>query len=288
MMTIRDAIAVAAEQLAEANIEEPRLTAHTLLAHALGKDRAYLFAHGEMPISPETLAQFQRATSRRARRVPLQYLTGHQEFYGLDFLVTPDVLIPRPETELIVEEVLKLNTQTAPVIIDVGTGSGCLAVTLAVKLEQAYVIAVDISRPALDVARRNAGRHGVESRIEFFESDLFSVLAGREPPLRANFIVANPPYVSETEFGALPREVRDHEPLRALVAGPDGLAVHKRLLAESRKFLRDEGYLIVEMGFGQWPALLEVVNAFGWCVIEVLRDLQDIQRTMVLRPVEGG
>jgi len=225
--------------------------------------------------------------AQRASGVPLQYITGHQEFYGLDFLVTPAVLIPRPETELIIEAVLKLNEQDAPLIIDVGTGSGCLAVTLAVKLERARVIALDISQPALDVARRNAERHGVESRIESLLSDIFSALADREPPVRADFIVANPPYVSEAEWDRLQREVRDHEPPMALVAGPDALAVHKRLLMRSREFLRGDGYLIMEIGWGQYPALAELVNPSLWRVIEVIRDLQGIQRAVVLRRIRS-
>jgi len=254
-----------------------------LLAHVLQKDYLYLIARPEELLSESAWTEFVRSVERRARGEPLQYITGHQEFFGLDFLVTPDVLIPRPETELIVEAVLERAKDAEALLIDVGTGSGCLAVTLAVHLPRARVLALDISEAALAVARRNARRHGVHARIEFLASDLFSALEAMPQPPRADFIVANPPYISEAELPTLPREVRDHEPRVALIAGPDAASVQRRLFAEGPKFLKPGGYLICEMGYGQYPSLHAILDAEVWDLIEVKRDLQGIERTLVLR-----
>jgi release factor glutamine methyltransferase len=281
--TIRQALEWAWRYLDGAGVEEPRRAASALLAHVLRRDVLYLLTRPETPLSESEWETFTHALERRARGEPLQYITGHQEFFGLDFLVTPDVLIPRPETELIVEAVLERATEADRLLVDVGTGSGCLAVTLAVHLPQARVLALDISEAALAVARRNAERHGVRERIEFLVSDLFSALEGMPDPPQADFIVANPPYISESEFPTLPREVRDYEPRCALVAGPDAADVHRRLFAHSPRFLRPGGYLICEMGYGQYPSLREHLEATPWEVVEVKRDLQGIERTLVLR-----
>jgi release factor glutamine methyltransferase len=284
-MTIRQAIADVTKHLTDAGVDAPRTTAQLLLAHLLGKDRTYLLTHPNEPVEETIRHQFRAWASRRAGGVPLQYLIGHQEFYGLDFIVTPDVLIPRPETELVVEEVLGSSQPPAPLIIDVGAGSGCLAVTLAVHLNQARIIALDISPSALKVARLNAQRHGVEDQLLFLASDLFSALVPCQPSTTADFIVANPPYVSEAEFAGLPREVREHEPHVALIAGPDGLALHRRLLTESPAFLRPGGSLIMEMGFGQCDALVGLVEPSTWRLEKILSDLQGLPRTLVLRLV---
>lgn len=283
VMTIREAIAAATHHLSEVGIEDPQINAQVLLAYLLGKDRTYILTHPEESLETDLLRHFQNWVRQRASGVPLQHLTGHQEFYGLDFVVTPDVLIPRPETELIVEEVLGRNRKEAPLIIDVGTGSGCLAVTLAVQLNRSRVIALDISQSALKVARVNARRYGVEDRILFLASDLFSALVKGRSSTQADFIVANPPYVSDAEFDGLPREVREHEPRTALLAGPDGLAVHRSLLTESPAFLQPGGILIVEIGFGQHAAFTNLIDSSIWCVEKVVLDLQSVQRTWVLR-----
>lgn len=296
MRTLRQALEWARRRLEHAGVEEPRRTASTLLAHVLHKDDLYILTRPEEPLSEAAWEDFTHIVERRARGEPLPYITGHREFFGLDFLVTPDVLIPRPETELIVEAVLERATTADRLLIDVGTGSGCLAVTLAVHLPWMRVLALDISEAALAVARHNAERHGVRERIEFLKSDLFSALeaagqptrsrerGGTQPvPPRADFIVANPPYISESELPTLPREVRDYEPRIALIAGPDAADVQRRLFAQSPKFLRPGGYLICEMGYGQYPSLLEHLDAHVWEVVEVKRDLQGIERTLVLR-----
>jgi release factor glutamine methyltransferase len=281
--TLRQALEWARRRLEHAGVEEPRRTAGTLLAHVLHKDDLYILTRPEEPLSEAAWEDFTRVVERRARGEPLSYITGHREFFGLDFLVTPDVLIPRPETEIIVEAVLERATTADRLLIDVGTGSGCLAVTLAVHLPWVRVLALDISEAALAVARHNAERHGVRERIEFLASDLFSALETMPTPSSADFIVANPPYISESELPTLPREVRDYEPRLALIAGPDAASVQRRLFAESPKFLRPAGYLICEMGYGQYPSLLENLDARVWEVVEVKRDLQGIERTLVLR-----
>jgi release factor glutamine methyltransferase len=283
MTTIRQAIDRASDQLNRAGIEAPRRTASTLLAHILQKDMIYILTRPDEVLTEDVLKQFDEAVNRRASGEPLQYITGHQEFYGLDFIVSPAVLIPRPETELIVEDVLKRNTVQGPLILDVGTGSGCLAITLAVNLPQAHVIALELSSSALEIARQNAERHGVADRIDFLPSDLFSALEAREPPVQADFIVANPPYVSESEMHTLQREVREHEPRLALLSGEDSTAIQRRLFHDAPKFVKPGGYLICEMGYGQYPAIMKLVDQSLWSLIESVRDLQGLERTLVLQ-----
>src|SRR5262245_43922006 len=224
--TIAETLKEASEHLRAASVPNDLLDAQTLLAEAIGKDRSYLIINFNQQIPEDVLSEFQTMVSRRAAGEPLQYITGHQEFFGLDFEVTPDVLIPRPETELIVEETIRLVQQNRtarpgpPVIIDVGAGSGCIAVTLARELGDARVIASDISLAALRVARRNAARHSFEDRIGFVASDLLDSFTEES---FADFIVSNPPYVSDEEIPSLQPEVRDWEPRLALTDSSDGL-----------------------------------------------------------------
>lgn len=287
-MTIREAISNAAQLLTDAGIADPRLTAQQLLAELLKKDRTYLITHSDERLEPPIVDQFQAWVMRRCSGVPLQYITGHEQFYGLDFLVTPDVLIPRPETELLVQEALIRTQQPAPLIIDVGTGSGCLAVTLAVQRPSSRVLALDISEAALGIARANARRHHVEDRIEFLVSDMFSALTANHMTLKADIIVSNPPYVAEHDRDTLPREVREHEPPLALFAGSDGLEFHRRLLTESPAWLRPGGYLIMEMGFGQYQPMIALVDRSTWVVETIVPDLQGIERIIVLRLTGQG
>jgi len=281
-MTIRQAIDSASQQLQHAGVEEPRRTASALLAHVLQKDHLYLLTRSEEVLPESILEQFDHAVQRRMSGEPLQYITGHQEFYGLDFIVTRDVLIPRPETELIVEEVLKRNRVPSPLIIDVGTGSGCIAIALAVNLPQAHLIALDISDAALAVAKVNAKQHGVDERIEFLLSDLLSALEERQPFVQADFIVANPPYVPQPEWKTLQREVREHEPPIALLSGEDATAIYTQLFLQSPRFLKPQGFLICEMGYGQYPAISNAIDKSVWHLVDVVRDLQGIERTLVM------
>jgi release factor glutamine methyltransferase len=259
------------------------LDAQTLLAEALGQDRTYLIVNFNERLSEDVLAKFQAMVERRASGEPLQYITGHQAFFGLDFEVTPDVLIPRPETELIVEEALRLiqpDRVANPVIVDAGTGSGCIAVTLARELERARLIASDVSLAALRVARRNAARNGVGDRIDFVAADLLEAFAGGG---FADFILCNPPYVSDRELAALQREVRDWEPRVALTDSSDGLSLYRRLLDDAPARLKPGGYLICEMGYTQSAEVSAMVDRTVWTEPRLLDDLQGIPRTIVLQ-----
>lgn len=280
--TIAETLKEASQQLRAASVPNDLLDAQTLLAEALGKDRTYLIVNFNQQLSDALLAQYQTLIERRASGEPLQYITGHQEFFGLEFEVTPDVLIPRPETEILVEETIRLVHQTnisEPVIVDVGTGSGCIAVALARELGTAKVIASDVSPAALTVARRNAAKQGLEDRMEFIESDL---LAAFPETQFADFIVSNPPYVAAKELPTLQREVRDWEPHLALSDFADGLSFYRRLLVEALPRLKPGGYLICEMGYTQSEAISAMADLQIWHEPRLLDDLQGIPRTLVL------
>lgn len=283
LATIAETLRQASEQLRAASVPNDVLDAQTLLAEALGKDRTYLIVNFNQQLGDDLLAQYHTLIARRASGEPLQYITGHQEFFGLEFEVTPDVLIPRPETEILVEETIRLvhqNNFAEPVIVDVGTGSGCIAVTLARELSTARVIACDISSAALNVARRNAAKHKLEDRMQFIESDLLSAFPETN---FADFILSNPPYVAANELPGLQREVRDWEPHIALSDFADGLSFYRRLLEEAPAGLKSEGYLICEMGYTQSETVMEMVNRQIWDEPRLLDDLQGIPRTIVFR-----
>lgn len=233
--------------------DTPHLEAEVLLAHVTGLTRTAILAHPERPLSPEEQARYEDLLARRAAGIPLPYLTGRVEFFGLDFVITPDVLIPRPETETLVERALAWDPQT---VVDVGTGSGCVAVALAVQLPRARIYATDLSRAALWVAAENARRHGVADRIHFLQADLASPLKGP-----VDMLVSNPPYVAQEEWALLPESVREHEPRLALDGGPGGLRVVRRLLADAVRLLRPEGILLVEIGAGQGPEAAALAHA---------------------------
>src|SRR5439155_855140 len=232
--------------------------AEVLLAHLLGLDAARLHAHPELSVEPAPAARYRSQIARRAAREPLQYLTGVQEFWSLAFKVTPAVLIPRPETEGIVEAFLRLNRSPEPVVLDIGTGSGCLAVAVARELPGARVHASDVSEEALCVARDNALAHGVAARIRFAAGDLFLPHRGTGLEGAVDFILSNPPYVSDDDLTRSPPEVRNFEPRAALAAGPDGLVFHRRLAREAGVFLKTGGHLIAEIGLGQEAALRDL------------------------------
>jgi len=279
-LSISTAIRTGARRLREADVAEPRREAGLLLAHVLGRDRSFMVAHADDFLTDEQSKALQYLVERRAGGEPLQYITAHQEFFKLDFEVTPKVLIPRPETESTVETALEfLKHAPAPYFADIGTGSGCIAISMLAELPGARALATDISPAALCVARRNAERHGVTDRLVLLESDCFSTLEPKEP---FSLIASNPPYVSEDEMQSLQREVR-FEPRAALVAGSDGLAVIRRLLREARPFLRAGGYFVFEIGFGQREAVEQLVDRRVWKLLEIREDLQSIPRTFVLQ-----
>jgi release factor glutamine methyltransferase len=279
-LLIGNAVTAGAQRLRDGAVADPRRDAGLLLAHVIGRNQTFVFTHANDALKDEEHELFRSLIERRAGGEPLQYLTGHQEFYKLDFEVTPAVLIPRPETELIIEAALELlRDDPEPHIADVGTGSGCLAISIINELPTARAVAIDASPSALLVAQRNAEHHGVADRLTLLESDCFSAL---EANLRFGLIVSNPPYVSEVEMKGLQREV-NHEPRAALAAGPDGLSIIRRLLIEARPFLRPGGHLIFEIGFGQSEAVQQLIDPRVWELVEIRADLQKIPRTFVLR-----
>ena len=279
-VSIESAIQEGAEKLRAGTVTEARREAGSLLAHVLERDRGFVIAHAGDSLADALYDDFRRLISRRTRGEPLQYITGHREFFKLDFEVSPDVLIPRPETELIVEAVLELcKDDPSPFIADIGTGSGCIAISVLHELPAAEAVATDISLAALHVARRNAERHGVQRRLTLVESDCFEAVCLPKPFL---LIASNPPYVADDELERVPREVR-FEPRTALAGGQDGLSVIRRLLDDARPFLCSGGHLVFEIGFGQSDAVEQLMDRRVWKLREIRKDLQGIPRTFVLQ-----
>ncbi len=288
-ISIAEAILQGSLKLRKAGVPEARREAGSLVAHVLGRDRSFILTHAEDPIPEVQNVELRDWFERRAGGEPLQYITGHQEFFGLDFEVNSDVLIPRPETELLVETALKLASRTndGAFICDVGTGSGCVAITLLHELRETAgtrVVAIDVSTAALEVAKRNAARHSVSDRIDFVISDCFTAF-DPEDPTRSPFdlIVSNPPYIKDSALAGLQKEVRDFEPCIALAAGPDGLAVVRRLFVESIAFLKTGGHLVFEIGFDQADAVRQLVDPKIWKLIQIYVDLQGIPRIVALQ-----
>lgn len=279
-MSIAEALLEASRTLVQAGVPEARREAGSLLSFILGKDRTFLISHSDEQLDGDLVARFQERVERRANGEPLQYITGVQDFFGREFRVTPDVLIPRPETELLVEAALGVVGPDS-FICDVGTGSGCIAVTLLCEIRNARVVAVDKSPGAIEVAKLNAQTLGVESRAVFALSDCFNALDSGEYAF--DLVVSNPPYVSAVMMEGLQREVRDHEPLMALSPGPDGLSIIRRLLSETPPFLKNNGHLIMEIGFDQGEAVQSMIDAAVWRLVEIRPDLQDIPRIVVLQ-----
>jgi release factor glutamine methyltransferase len=282
MSSVHERLVQARQIFTRAGIDadEAALDAEVLARHVLDWDRATLVARWR-ETAPESFDErFQPLITRRASREPVAYITGHREFWDLDFEVTPDVLIPRPETELIIEEALRhAREESLPrEIVDVGTGSGCIAVALAHELPFARVTGTDISIAALNVARRNAERHGVARRMRFLNADLLDNVTP------ADLIVSNPPYIPAGDASGLQPEVGLYEPAAALFGGPgDGLELVRRLLAAAAAHLAEDGRLMIEFGFGQEAPLREAARHAGWDVMRICNDLQAIPRVAILR-----
>jgi release factor glutamine methyltransferase len=281
---LHDVLSAAARRLVDAGLAAADATADVdvLARHVLDWDRARLLAHRRDPLPPAFLDRFAALVDRRVDRVPVAYLTGTREFYGLDFEVTPDVLIPRPETELAVEAALDVLAApgSSGRAVDVGTGSGCIAVALAVARADATVVAVDRSRAALAVAKRNARRHGVGDRLALVAGDLVTALSPRR---LVDVVVSNPPYVPDASPDVAV-DVARHEPAAALYAGPDGLDVVRRLLVEGAPLVRPGGSLIMEIGIGQADAVAAAAAHGGvWSETAFRQDLQGIARVAMLR-----
>jgi release factor glutamine methyltransferase len=261
VMTLGDCINRVARDFDEQGLASPRLDAEILLAQALKADRLYLYRHPEEPMNREAAAAFQSLAARRLRGEPVAYLLGRKEFWSLVFEVNEQVLIPRPDTECLVEEVLKTCCVAGSAnlrILDLGTGSGAIGVSLAWELPHAHVVATDISPGAVDVARRNARRHGVEQRMTFLAGHLFTPLSGK-----FDIIASNPPYISTTAFETLPVDVRGYEPASALLAGPGGICFHEQIIAECAGYLKEGGWLFLEIGSEQRQRVEALLAASG-------------------------
>ena len=282
MSLLHERLADARDRFIRAGItrDEATLDAEVLARHVLECDRATFLTRARDPLPSAFNRLFEALVQRRATREPVAYIVGHREFWGLEFEVTRDVLIPRPETELIIEEALAAMPARDAVrrIVDVGTGSGCLAIVLAIEFASAVVIATDSSRAALQVAERNAARYNLSSRVSFRHVDLLDSIDGR-----ADLIVSNPPYVRADEATRLQPEVAEYEPSSALYAGRDGLDVIRRLLSDARDRLAIDGRLIVEFGFEQESGVRNAATDAGWTVERIRPDLQGIPRIAVLR-----
>lgn len=266
--------------LAAAGCDTPELDAEVLLSHVLQRPRTWLYAHPTYRLNPEQMMAYQALIRRRAMREPVAYLTGHKEFFGLDFMVTPDVLVPRPETEGLVELILERIAGRGHYMLaaDVGTGSGAIAVCLAVHLSHIKVLACDISAAALAVAHRNVTKHQVERRVLCVQADLL-------PPCAAPFdlIVSNPPYLCQAELAAAAPEVRNWEPRRALDGGPDGLAVIRPLLAAAATRLHPRGLLVIEIGADQGRPVVELARRwFPHACARIRQDYAGRDRILVV------
>jgi release factor glutamine methyltransferase len=256
-----------------------------LLASALEMEHHALASRTEQPVSVEQLARAKNLVSRRMAREPLQYILGTQEFCGLDFVVNAAVLIPRPETEFLVHAVIKESGVTeGATLIDVGTGSGCIAVTLATILDGVRIVAVDYSAEALKVAKINAIRHGVGEKIEWIEGNLLAPLQDRNLIGTVDVIVSNPPYIAEGEWEQLQLEVRNFEPRVALLAGKKGTDFHERLFHDSKEFLAPDGLLVMEIGQGQLPLVRQAADQVGgYTGLQTVKDEAGIERVMIAR-----
>jgi len=279
--SIAEVILEATKVLRAAGLSEPRREAASLLADVLNHDRTFLITHAEALLTAEAFATFHRHVRLRAAGKPLQYITGYQEFFGLRFEVSPAALIPRPETELLVESALDLIPHGAsPLICDIGTGTGCIGISLLHERPLARAIAVDISAPAAHLAGRNAASHEVSGRIAFVVADSFKAFS--EKPV-FELIVSNPPYIADRDWAGLQREVRDHEPRAALTSGSDGLSMIRSLIKDAAPFLVVGGYLVIEIGYDQRVAVEEMIDSRIWKLSTIRNDLQGIPRTVVLQ-----
>ncbi len=282
-MQLKRALTAAITHLTADNVPSPRLNAELLLMFTLACDRAYLFAHPERNLTDDEQTRYQEALAERTRGVPAQYITGHQEFWGMDLIVTPAVLIPRPETEHLVETLLALaaDKKSSPGknlrIVDVGTGSGCIALALAKEFPQAEIRAIEVSESALEIARANAARHGLERRVTFHQADLLAGFDLRD----FDFVVSNPPYVGESEEDQVQLEVRKFEPRKAVFAGHEGTEVIARLIPQAESALRTGGWLVLEVSGSIAGRVQRLLGA--WDEVRAIPDLQSIPRIVQAR-----
>lgn len=280
--TIIDLIRWSTEYFANRQIATPRLDAELLLAHTLGIDRTRLYVEYDRPLNAGELSRYRNSASRRVNCEPVAYITGEKEFWSLKFKVNPHVLIPRPETEILLETILqKRNTSApkAPFILDIGTGSGNLAVSLATEFKRSQLAASDLSEAALEIARENAQTHGVSERISWYCGNLFDCLEDIKG--QVDLLISNPPYITEEEMNRLQPEVRDFEPHQALTAGPDGLDVYKNIIAKAGDWLNKKGLICLEIGHQQAGAVVEMLQASGhFSHIQITKDYAGLDRVV--------
>jgi release factor glutamine methyltransferase len=287
-MQLRATLRAGLQILLEHQVPSAQLAAELLLMHVLGCDRGYLHSHPEKEIAPEIVDRYLQLIAERATGKPTQYITGHQEFWGLDFEVTPQVLIPRPETEHVVEQVLELAARRGPAkdarlrIVDVGTGSGCIALALAAEFPRAILFGVDISRTALVVASSNALSLGMPERVKFMESDLLARLLDEDFLDSFDFVVSNPPYVSREELDKVQREVRDFEPRVAVGGLESNDDIYRRLFPQALQVLKPGGHVVVEIGYNMRDAVVALLGP-EWTNVEVRPDLRGIPRVVSAR-----
>ncbi len=276
--SISQALAAATETLRKSGIAEPQRDAKSLLAFAIGKDLTFLFAHSDYQLSTREEDSFAEILARRAGREPLQYIKGKTEFFGLEFFVSPDVLIPRPETELLVEAAIEiLHEKPKARFCEIGIGSGCISISILHTLNNVNSVGLDISEAALAIARRNAVHHQIADSLELRMSNVFDRLRKGE---KFDLILANPPYVPLIDFEGLQAEVRDYEPRIALTDESDGLSIIARIISESPRFMNSNAFLLMEIGFNQSSKALEMLSESVWESCNFLPDLQGIPRLL--------
>ena len=284
-MQLKQALASAVERLESADVGSSRLNGETLMMFVLGVNRAYLYAHPERELNSEEQARYDEVIAQRSTGMPSQYITGHQEFWGLDFVVSPAVLIPRPETEHLVETVLELaHAVPAPRIVDVGTGSGCIALALANELRKAEVFGVDLSGDALEIARANAARLQLDGRVKFLQSNVLEAVSGVHD---FDFVVSNPPYVGRNEAAKVQRSVFEFEPRMAVFSGESGLDVIRPLIMQAYAALKPGGWLAMEIGYSMREMVLELVDPTMWDDFRVVPDLQGIPRVIAGKKISN-
>ena len=275
MPNISETLKKATDILQSAKIAEPRRESVSLLAFALQKDKTFLIAHSDYQLTEIEENRFHEILARRAQHEPFQYITGIQEFYGLDFIVSPDVLIPRPETEMIVENALEILREKKTLkFCEIGIGSGCISVSILHEIRTISAIGLDISASALEIAKLNAQKYAVLERLKLIISDVFSQLTTE----KFDLIVSNPPYIPESDISNLQLEVSMFEPLNALTDDKDGLSIIKKIINESPKFLNSNGFLLMEIGYNQSSQVKEIFEQNIWQRIDILPDLQGIPR----------
>lgn len=306
-MTLNDILSKTTAILRDNGIESPRLNARLLIAKATNCNPTRLHTGGNQIVTNKSRTAIERMVNERLKRTPVQYILGHAEFMSLDFIVDNSVLIPRPESELVVESVLKMAEETRrpqcrrkaacqPAgqidVIDLCAGSGNIAISIAAYLKNTTVYGSDNSRAALTVAEKNAKRLNVEDRVRFLHGDMFDAFRVNYTGLKADFIVSNPPYIAESEWNALPPEVARHEPRQALIGGKDGLDFYRVIVSDAARWLKDDGYLIMEIGEGQMHGVKELISARGTTkrddhsrltFISGVKDLQGIERVVIAR-----